>query len=837
MKNFLFLIILLPILIHAQSTTLRGIVLDSSSKKPLPFASIITNTKFVTLTDVDGRFLIETNIPFNEISISYVGFKKVTVPINEEDRFVQIKLATSVEKLNEVLITARENPALQLIRNTIANKSINNIEKALQSFKFNSYNKILVTANPDSISGKLDSIFKVKNGVKSFVEIDSSNYDFKKQIDKSHLYISEKISSVLYQKGKKRKEVVLASRMAGLKRPIYELLSIPIQDFSFYNEFYTVAGTKYINPIAKNALKKYNYKILDTVPNGKGESYMIYFKPKEKEAVIGIEGVLYLDTLSFAITKAIAELKGIINIKTTQNFGHYPESEIWFPSDMDIVIRKGDTKDNISLFGGVIKLSNSTKKDSLQPKKVNQPEDITYFISRSTYTNIEINTPVVVKGSSSTVEFNDDSHKKDEEYWNRFRVDSLTKRGENTYHLIDSLAEGENIDKKIDFARNILKGYYPTKYINLNLGKIINLNNYEGLRLGFGGETNPNFSSKFKLISYIAYGTKDSDFKYSFGAEVRLNKRMNTWIGADYTNDLKEAGALNFIAENTSFSPVNPRNLNLSDFYNYKTFSTYLKHDIQANLEARIQLSQGTYTPVFNYQYVSATKQLSDYKLSTAIIGIQYNPKNEYMNSPVGKLKLKNAYPQMTLQLTKSFEDVFDGQFDFTQVNFRLEHKLKRLRGSTTSFLFDGGIVFGEAPVSHLFNAAPNYSFKNPWINRVTFAGKNSFETMGYNEFLSDKFVALHVKHILKPFAVGSNFRPQLTLVTRVAIGSIDNPEYHQEMNFRSMEEGYIESGMEFNNLTKFFGLSAFYRYGPYSYTDWYNNLAVKLTFKISLGF
>ena len=55
--------------------------------------------------------------------------------------------------------------------------------------------------------------------------------------------------------------------MAGLQQPIYEFLGVTFQDFSFYNEFYTIAGTKYINPIAKNALKHYNYKILDTIQN------------------------------------------------------------------------------------------------------------------------------------------------------------------------------------------------------------------------------------------------------------------------------------------------------------------------------------------------------------------------------------------------------------------------------------------------------------------------------------------------------------------------------------------------------------------------------------------
>jgi hypothetical protein len=305
MKKIHFLFLLLPLISFSQ-TYIQGIVLDNNTQKPLPFASIVTNTNFGTLTDVDGKFEIISKNNFNQITISYVGYTPVTIPISKKDKFISVKLNTSVENLREVLITAKENPALQIIRNTIKNKSKNNIEKSLNSFKFNTYNKILVTANPDSISSKIDSVFVVKNGEKTFLKLDSSNYEFKKEIDNKHLYISEKISEFQFQKGKKKRELVLASRMAGLKQPIYEFLALTLQDFSFYNEIYTIAGTQYINPIANNALKHYNYKILDTVKNEKGNSILIHFKPKEKKEILGIEGVLYIDNKSFAITKAIA---------------------------------------------------------------------------------------------------------------------------------------------------------------------------------------------------------------------------------------------------------------------------------------------------------------------------------------------------------------------------------------------------------------------------------------------------------------------------------------------------------------------------------------------------
>jgi hypothetical protein len=837
MKKGFFLLYFLPLLVFSQNQ-IQGIVIDSKTRNPLPFASIVTNTGFGVLTDVDGKFHIQTKKPFNLVKVSYIGYTSEEISVNTKDTFFNIELTTAIEHLEEVLITSKENPAIEIIKNTIKNKPKNNIEQSLNSFKFNTYNKILVTANPDSISGKIDSIYVIKkDGAKEILKIDSSNFKFKKDILKQHLFISEKISEYKFKKGKKKKEVVLASRMAGLNQPVYELLAITFQDLSFYNEFYTIAGTKYINPIANNALKHYNYKILDTINNGNGNSIIIHFKPKEKKEIIGIEGVLYIDTKQFAITKAVAELKAIVNVKATQNYNYIEKYKIWFPNEMSIVLKKGNNNENVSLFGGTVKFSENKKNDSLVNTQKKSEGDVAYFISKSSNSNIIINTPVVIKKSSSTIQFKDDAHKKTAKFWNLYRTDSLTKRGENTYTFLDSVAKTEGVEKKINLARNILKGYYPTKYFNLNLGKILNLNNYEGVRLGFGGETNLNFSNIFKIESYVAYGTKDKDFKYSVGTSFRLNKNTNTWLGGSFTNDLKEAAALDFIKENNSFSPINPRNLNINKFYNYKTAAIFIEHDIQPNFEAKLQFSSGDYLPVFNYQFTSSNKILINYKLTLATLGLQYNPKNEYMNSPLGKLKIKNVFPQFTFQLTKSVENLLQSDFDFTRINFRILHEIKPPRKASTTLLAEGGIVFGDAPISHLFNATPNYTFKNPWRKRITFAGKNSFETMGYNEFISDKYAALHIKHQLKPFKISSKFKPQLTLVTRAAIGEINNPEYHNGLVFKNLNKGYIESGLEFNSLFKGFGLSGFYRYGPYKNPEWSNNLAVKLTYKLRLGF
>ncbi|MFK5878657.1 MAG: DUF5686 family protein [Flavobacteriaceae bacterium] len=839
MKKLLLLLLFFPFISFSQYQ-ISGVLTDSKTNEPLPFATILINEYNGTVTNIDGEFILKSNKKIEKVFISYIGYDSKNIDISKNNSFLKIALTPNVESLNEVVITSKENPALQIIRNAIKNKKQNNIELSLNSFKFNSYNKLVITANPDSISSKIDSIYRMKNGIKEFAYVDSMNYVFKKQLDRTHLYLTEKISNYTFESGKKKKETILASRMAGLKQPLYEFLAITIQDFDFYDDTYTVIGTKYANPIADNALKQYDYKILDTVKNTQGNSFMIYYKPKKKKDIAGLQGVLYIDNQSFAITSAIAELRGIVEVKATQSYEYIDAYSIWFPIETHITIKKGENDEAISLLGGAISFSqeDEPKQDStlIKPNRI-KPEDLLYFSSKSTNFDIEINQPVTVKRSANTIEILDDAYKKDEEFWNQYRTDSISQRGKETYVFLDSVVVAEGVEKKLNIARKVLKGYFPTKYVDLDLGKIISYNNYEGFRLGIGGITNTNFSQKYRIESYVAFGTKDTNIKFKFGGSARLNRETNTWIGVNYTDDLKEAAAMNFISERNGFFALNTRNLNLSEFYNYKTTNILLEHDIQPNLETKLQLSAGKYKPTFNYTYISPSKLLQDYNLTTAIIGFQYNPNSEYMNSPLGKMRIKNGSPQFTLQITKSFEDLFESDFDFTRVNLKIKYDFKQLRGSTTKFLFQGGIVFGETPVSHLFNHSPNNNFQNPWARRVTFSGTNSFETMGYNEFLSDKFVSLQIKHEFKRFKVSDRINPRLSLVTRAGVGYLEDHIYHNGITIKTMEKGYFESGIELNSILFGLGFNAFYRYGAYQNPVWSDNLSVKLSYTLSLGF
>jgi hypothetical protein len=70
----------------------------------------------------------------------------------------------------------------------------------------------------------------------------------------------------------------------------------------------------------------------------------------------------------------------------------------------------------------------------------------------------------------------------------------------------------------------------------------------------------------------------------------------------------------------------------------------------------------------------------------------------------------------------------------------------------------------------------------------------------------------------------------------------LTNPEFYDFVDFKTMEKGYWESGIELNNIIKQkaglqfrgWGLGAFYRYGPYANPSFNENITVTLSMTIS---
>jgi Family of unknown function (DUF5686)/CarboxypepD_reg-like domain len=830
MKLFCLFTLFFTLTLQAQFQ-INGIVNDPKNK-PLPFATITTLDNNNTITDVDGKFTLSSTVKINSFTVSYIGYQTKNISVLDNKKFYSVSLKQRTDNLKEVFIL-NENPALAIIRKVISNKNNNNPQKKLSSFEYKTYNKLIVSANPDSIQGRIDSSASYKDLKKRRINVDSSDYKFKEIISKQHLFQTEKVSQ--YQFGNnKLKETILGTKIAGFKQPIYEIIAFNLQSISVYDSKYELFETKYNNPVSNDALKDYNYKVLDTVPIKGRNTFMIYFKNKKKRKSSGLEGVLYIDQENYAIAKAVMRIKGVLDISGIHEFDYVPEEKIWFPGNTAFKIVKGKNEDDVKILGGTIQFDGDSEDAFTSRKK--SASDFTFLLSESNNFDIHYNTATPIKDPSLYIEIKDDASKKTDTFWNKYRKDSLDFKSQKTYLLLDSISVKKRIESRLRFGRKVINGYIPLGPIDFDLKKLISYNNYEGFRVGLGGITNDAFSRNFRIEGYSAYGTKDGNFKYSLGSGVQIGKTTNTWLNASYAEDVREIASTFFAVDKRIFKIYDPRPINISTFYKYISWKANIQSKIIPKTEGIFELSRTYVEPKFDYLFNLNGKMYSSYIMTTAMVSLVWAPFSGFMQTPTGRNESDKRFPRFTFQYTQSLSNVLENDFSFAKIDFKTEYEKKYLDGQKTSIRLQGGYSIGDVPLTHLYNTMPNNLNKETIIQRITFSGRNSFETMFFNEFFSSEYLFFQVKHGFKRVKILKKVRPSLVLVTRMAWGNLEHPEQHVGLVYKTLNKGFFESGIELNKIYKGIGLGGFYRYGPNQLSRFEDNIAVKISYVLDLG-
>lgn len=399
----------------------------------------------------------------------------------------------------------------------------------------------------------------------------------------------------------------------------------------------------------------------------------------------------------------------------------------------------------------------------------------------------------------------------------------------------DSTVVVKDSTKSDVLLKQIGNGFFPTPFWNFDLRYLVKFNQYEGFRTGLGGITNDGFSEKYRIDSYLVYGFKDHRFKYKIGGGARLNEDTKTWLNFSYTDDLQETGSSKFLTDSRFFSFFEPRLLNIDLFHKHITSALSLEHQITPHLTSETQVAISNIRPTYSYNYVLNDNIYDAFELTTATVSLQWGPFNLYEIKDDALVETKNGFPKFSLQYTQSFKNVLNADFNFSKLDFRTIHKITHKNNSYTTGVLTAGVARGDTPLTHLYHAYPNNINKATILSRFSVAGINSFETMFFNEFFSDRFTTIVAKHYFKPFAIAKRFNPQLVLISRFAIGNMNNIARHQNVSFGTLKHGYTESGLEINKLLLGFGLSLTYRYGAYHLPEFEDNIALKFTFNITL--
>lgn len=815
--NIKLLLVLLSIFIpktlFAQSV-ISGRVINKRSGEAMPFVNIIYNQEKEGLTtDIDGRFSINNVETVGFLQFSYVGFKSVFVPKDSilliPGRIVQMKEQNY--DIDEVIVLPGENPAHGIIKKVVANRKLNNPDK-LSFYSFTAYHKMAFTIDIKNTQKNINDTSDIHKSIK-----DSSSIKMKEFLEKQHILLMESVSEKKFRFPGKHSEKVIASRVSGFKEPSMVLLANQLQSFSFYNDMITLVESRYLNPISPGSINKYFFNIEDTTYTVRGDTvYSISFKPKKGKNFEALKGVLNINTYKYAIQSVVAapvEPDGLIGIEFKQQYKLINEI-YWFPVELNtnlifnsLLAKAGKSKFNMVGIG----------KTYLKDIKINDE------IKRKEINKIDF-------------EVNKTAHKQPDSLWNVYRHDSLSVKDIKTYEIIDSIGEKYKLDLKLKFYKTLFNGYIPVSFLNIDVLRMLDFNVYEGFRPGIGLHTNDKLVENVSLGGNFAYGFQDDQIKYGATLDFILSAKQDLKLGISFKNDLEESSGSQFLENPGMNSTESYRYWFIKDMTYLEGYTIDFQFRPFRKLKSLLSVSQfskintsGFYlndgneadVPGQKYHFLETTLQLA-YTPNETLFFID----DELMNS-------YGSTPAFYANVSKGFKNEFS-DFDYLKVEAKILLSALTKNFGKTNVVITAGKVFGSLPYFELYNGhASYYDF--------TVESANSFATMRMNEFLSDQFVAVYLRQDFGSLLFKTKkFKPEILIMTSFGIGKLENPDLQQEIDFKTMEKGYIESGVLFNSLIKSaniigLGFGVYYRYGAYSFSNTWDNFAYKLSFTFDL--
>ena len=679
---------------------LKGTVTDSKGN-PIPFANIyVKDTYISTSTNDKGNYTLNIKATGNyTVLYQYLGYKtnKQVISILSLPQILNVSLYEEEIQLTEVIISKKENPAITIIKNAIANRKENS--KKTSKYTADFYSR---------------GIFKVKDLPKKFMgqKVD----DFDEIIDSTRsgiLYLSETVSKITFQKPDKLKELIVASKVSG-KDNGFSFNNAASANFDFYDNTIEF-NNKVISPIADNAFGYYKYKYEGSFfdENNQQINKIKVIARRQTDPVM--EGYIYIVEDSWAIYATELTIKGnqmqnpILNSLTLkQNFSYNSITKTWIKNTQTLNFEAGIFA--FKFNGG-----------------------FTYV-----YSNFEFPEQFAKKTFSNEIlSFQENANKKDDDFWNKTRPIPLTVEESNDYIKKDALQTKKKSQKyldSIDAKKNkfsfsdVLMGYeYKNSFKKETFtyeGPIFatSFNTIQGWNtgIGFSYSTFDNDKRIFsKINTKLNYGFSEKRFRGTVNYIQKFNNLDKSTLLISAGSTVSQFNSTNPISKivnevSTLFFKDNYLKLYDKNFASIN-FSREITNGwfMQANVEYAERKSlfntsdysvlknDKMYTsnnPIFATDYVNAAFEKNNIVKVNLFAKINFGQK--YISRPNGKFNLgDDKYPTLNIVYEKGFA-ASDKNLNYDKITTSITQTMALSNKGELNYNLKAGIFFNADTIS-----------------------------------------------------------------------------------------------------------------------------------------
>jgi len=735
---------------HSQ---IQGTVM-SSKNEPLPVVNIfIENTYIGTTSNDEGKYELNIKKPGDyTVVFQYLGYKtlKEQVSISKFPFVVNAHLIEEQISLNEVVVSAEENPANKIIRNVIKTKK--ELQDKINGFKANFYSRGLIRIEnaPEKILGQ--EVGDLGGG------LDSTRSGV--------VYLSETISKIDYKKPNKLKERVLASKISGNDNG-FSFNSASDIDFDFYDNTVEL-GNLIISPLANNAFNYYRFKLEGVFYDDKGNLInKIKATPKrENDRVFSgfvyiVEDQWSIYAIELDITGKQAQMPAADVIKIKQNFSYSEKDKIWALISQSFDFKYG-------IFG----ITGSGRFNAV-------------------YSDYEFNPEFDKKNFTKEVlSFESEANKKDSIFWNKIRPIPLTTEEITDYIKKDSI---QLVKKSKPYLDSIDRDNNRFK-----LGTFISGYSYQNSHK----DTRFSISSPIGDASFNTVQGWNSNISISYRKRYNESKRyLRTNVNVDYgfsEEKLRATGAITYKFNNISKpfltlsggvktdqfngnTPISRRiNMISSLFFedNYAKF--YEKSFAELNYSEELVNGLRFYSsiayekrkPLFNTSnYVTFPDENDRYTSNNPLDETAYNIApffshdiikfnasarirfaQKYMTYPDSKFNFfSSKYPTLILAYEKGFS-ASDSNLNFDQFKFRLLQNFNIGNKGNFSYNLKAGTFLNAENIA--FMDYQHFNGNQTHVGSGTYT--NVFNNLPYyNLSTNAAYFESHIEHDFKGYILG----------------------------------------------------------------------------------
>lgn len=727
--------------VHAQYIV-RGIVSDSLTHEPLPYASIyIPELKEGCMSDIDGYFMLDLPVSEFAIQITSMGYKAHLKNVCVQDSlFLAVNLYPEIILLNEVVVhtdnehySRKNNPAVRFVREMIRHRDDYDPDR-LDFWSRKRYERMTFLINDfDSLKQK-KWLYKKFDFLRNYVDTMETSH-------KPALAVSDRellASDYFLKSGNERRQVVQARRQAGFdemfsQQGMEQVIRVTMTDVDIFQDNISLFTNKFVSPLSKMGPAFYKYYLMDTLVVHGDSCVDLAFVPFNSESFgfaghlfVSMDSTRFVHQVRMSFPKKI-NLNFVDNMVLEQNFQRGPAGVRQLTDEkITVDFKLAEKNDGLHAYRKVNYSSYNYDPSPEDMAIFNRPEQLIEELYADSRTNV---------------------------YWDEMRPIEEKKKKNSIDSMMIQLRNVPAFYWTEKVLKVLFTGYIPIPeekplfYYGI-MNTTISGNALEGVRLRAGGMTTANLHPRLFLKGYVAYGFRDKQVKglaeleYSFNEKKEYaNEFPIHALRLSYKSDIDQYGQhYLYTSQDNVFLSLKRkkddrigylRKGELSYIHEYHSGFSY-------RLTTRLRQDISSYlVPFVRFDDQALVDRINNTELE---VDLRYAPNEQFFQTQWNRYPVSLETPVFSLSHTMAVKHFLGGDYSYHHTELGFQKRFWFSAFGYTDVILKAGKVWNKVPFPLLIIPNANLSYT---------IQPESYSLMNAMEFINDQYASWDVTYYL----------------------------------------------------------------------------------------